>query len=229
MAKKTNTVEVYLETGKKRTLASAVEWPGWTRAGSNEASSLEALLAYAPRYAQFVKRAKLEFDTPTSTDALHIVERLKGNATTDFGAPDVTAAADAEPLDDEALARCRAILVACFDALDATYKTNQDKELRKGPRGGGREINAIVQHAVESHYGYLSSTGWKAKPGENEDVHALIKEAKQTTAAALDAARAGELPEKGPRGGRIWPARYFVRRAAWHLLDHVWEIEDRAT
>jgi len=24
-----------------------------------------------------------------------------------------------------------------------------------------------------------------------------------------------------------WPARYYVRRAAWHVLDHAWEIEDR--
>jgi hypothetical protein len=25
----------------------------------------------------------------------------------------------------------------------------------------------------------------------------------------------------------IWPPRYFVRRVAWHVLDHAWEIEDR--
>ena len=35
-------------------------------------------------------------------------------------------------------------------------------------------------------------------------------------AAALQA-----LFEAGPR--------YFVRRLAWHVLDHVWEIEDRLT
>jgi len=28
-------------------------------------------------------------------------------------------------------------------------------------------------------------------------------------------------------GGR-WPARYAARRIAWHILDHAWEIEDRA-
>jgi hypothetical protein len=37
----------------------------------------------------------------------------------------------------------------------------------------------------------------------------------------------GELAERGPRGGIRWPARYYVRRAAWHVLDHAWEIEDR--
>ena len=38
----------------------------------------------------------------------------------------------------------------------------------------------------------------------------------------------GEVASHGPRGGVRWSARYFVRRAAWHALDHVWEIEDRA-
>src|SRR5438132_1502141 len=37
------------------------------------------------------------------------------------------------------------------------------------------------------------------------------------------------LPESGPRGGKIWLPRYFVRRVAWHALDHAWEIEDRST
>lgn len=31
----------------------------------------------------------------------------------------------------------------------------------------------------------------------------------------------------GCPGGR-WPARYAVRRFAWHVLDHAWEIEDRS-
>ena len=32
----------------------------------------------------------------------------------------------------------------------------------------------------------------------------------------------------GAPDGR-WPLRYAVRRTAWHVLDHAWEIEDRAT
>ena len=46
--------------------------------------------------------------------------------------------------------------------------------------------------------------------------------------AALDSAVRVGLPEKGPRGGAIWPAAYFVRRVAWHVLDHAWELEDRS-
>jgi hypothetical protein len=33
----------------------------------------------------------------------------------------------------------------------------------------------------------------------------------------------GRLPGTG-----AWPVRYAVRRFAWHVLDHAWEIEDRS-
>jgi len=44
-------VEVALEVGSKRTFATALDWPGWCRSGRDEAGALDALLAYAPRYA----------------------------------------------------------------------------------------------------------------------------------------------------------------------------------
>ena len=45
--------------------------------------------------------------------------------------------------------------------------------------------------------------------------------------AAADRA-SGKTLATGPRGGERWPARYAVRRSAWHALDHAWEIEDRS-
>jgi hypothetical protein len=30
-----------------------------------------------------------------------------------------------------------------------------------------------------------------------------------------------------PPVDRGWTPRYAVRRFAWHVLDHVWEIEDK--
>src|SRR5256885_4158060 len=42
-------------------------------------------------------------------------------------------------------------------------------------------------------------------------------------------ARALGLPFAEPsRTKKLWTPRFFVRRAAWHVLDHAWEIEDRA-
>jgi hypothetical protein len=31
----------------------------------------------------------------------------------------------------------------------------------------------------------------------------------------------------GPTG-TVWPVRYTIRRCAWHVLDHAWEMEDRS-
>ncbi len=42
---------VYLEVGRRRTFAAALNWPGWCRSGKGEEAALEALAAYAPRYA----------------------------------------------------------------------------------------------------------------------------------------------------------------------------------
>ena len=40
-------------------------------------------------------------------------------------------------------------------------------------------------------------------------------------------ASALEWPGRSRSGGARWTPRYFVRRAAWHVLDHAWELEDR--
>jgi len=38
-----NKIDAYLEIGKKRTFAGAMDWPGWCRSGRDEASALEAM------------------------------------------------------------------------------------------------------------------------------------------------------------------------------------------
>ena len=40
MAQSLNKFDVYLETGKKRTFAGAIDCPGWCRSGRDEASAL---------------------------------------------------------------------------------------------------------------------------------------------------------------------------------------------
>ncbi len=59
------------------------------------------------------------------------------------------------------------------------------------------------------------------------DLDKQIKLKRGQIMSALDAAVNVGLPERGPRGGLIWPPRFFVRRVVWHVLDHAWEIEDR--
>ena len=49
-------INVYLETGEKKTFAGAIDWPGWCRSGGDEESALQALFEYGARYARVVRR-----------------------------------------------------------------------------------------------------------------------------------------------------------------------------
>lgn len=218
-------INVYLEIGAKRVFACAVEWPGWCRSGPDEAAALQALLDYGSRYATVVRSARLGFQAPARVDELRVVERVQGNATTDFGAPGVIPSADRASADLADCARLEKVLRAGWRALDGARKRATGKALRKGPRGGGRELDAIVRHVVEADRSYLGGLGWKA-PSSGETAGRL----EGTRSAIIEGLRAsarGEIPAKGPRGGTRWPVRYFVRRVAWHTIAHTWEIERR--
>lgn len=220
-------VDVYVEVGTKRSFAGALAWPGWCRSGRRVDNALEVLLAYGPRYAQIVRGAQVRFTPPKTPSSLAIVDRLTGDATTDFGAPSIAPAADARPLDRRWLTRQTRILQACWSAFDRAVESATGAELRKGPRGGGRELEAIVEHVVSAEAGYTrmiaaNSPRRAGSAREREGVRTIVL-------AELDRAVAEGIPDEGPRGGKRWSAPYFVRRAAWHVLDHTWEIEDRST
>jgi hypothetical protein len=230
MARSSNRIDVSLEVGKERTFAGAIDWPGWCRSGRDAESALRALVTYGPRYASVLRAARIGFRAPVEVSAFVVVERLEGNATTDFGAPGVAPSSDARPVDDAELRRLHALLKACWRAFDATVAAATDKELRRGPRGGGRDLGRIVQHVVDSEAGYLTRIGgkWSAPVGAKDDLSQELRQSRQTILKAVASAAHGEVAARGPRGGVRWTARYFVRRAAWHALDHAWEIEDRA-
>jgi hypothetical protein len=222
-----HSVKVFIEIGKRKTFASAVDWPGWCRSGGDEESALQTLSDYIPRYAQLLHSCEIEFITPKEVFDFKVTERLEGNTTTDFGAPAIILDADREPIDQIALERSLKILQACWQAFDNATYLAKGKALRKGPRGGGKDLDKIIEHILEADRGYLSRLAWKHK---RESEIAPIDELSRTRQAiqdALEAAVTGDLPERGPRGGIIWPPRYFIRRIAWHVLDHAWEIEDR--
>ena len=220
-------IDVYLEVGKKRTFAGAVDWPGWCRSGSDEESALQALLDYAPRYRHVIGRTRLGFQIPEDISKLVVVERLKGNATTDFGAPGVPPSMDADPVEADELHSFENLLNACWRAFVKSVNTAEGENLRRGPRGGGRQVEGIVRHVLDSNGGYLSAVGWKPQNEETGDLDQQLEQMRKTLLHAVRASARGEIPAKGPRGGTRWTARYFVRRTAWHILDHAWEIEDR--
>lgn len=220
MARTSNRIDVYLEVGKKRTFAGALDWPGWCRSGRVEEAALQALLEAGPRYARALRASRLGFRAPTEVAAFVVSERLEGNATTDFGAPAIPPSSDANPVNAEDLRRLQKILKACWRTFDATGKTATGKSLQTGPRGGGRQLQGIIQHVLESNAGYLNAVGWKLQKNEGSDSEDPFEPSQQATLSALIASARGEIPATGPRGGVRWSPRYFVRRAAWHILDH---------
>jgi hypothetical protein len=216
----TKTISIYLESGQKRVIAGALDWPGWIRAGRNAEEAIAALLAAAPRYAAALARSGMTTPLPTSPADFTIRERLPGDSSTDYGVPGAVPEADRVPVDGAALAQLQAVLTACWAALDAAAAAAAGHELRKGPRGGGRDLEKILAHVRDANLSYLSSLGVKASANSPEELHAAVF-------AGMAASARGELPAFGPRGGARWLPRYFTRRAAWHILDHAWEIEDR--
>jgi hypothetical protein len=209
--------------GKKRVFAGALEWPGWSRSGRDEDAAIAQLLQYRDRYAA----AMLDFTVPASGTAI-VIERVAGNATTDFGAPGVPPKADAAPLDGSPLKRHLAILEAAWGAFDGAAKRARGRSLSKGPRGGGRDLDKMIAHVHEAELAYLSAVGGSFKREAGEKAAAAGRRMRQVMVAAIAARARGEPPAK-PRRSALWAPRYVVRRAAWHALDHAWEIEDRTT
>jgi hypothetical protein len=71
--------------------------------------------------------------------------------------------------------------------------------------------------------------GWKSVKADGDGPEQELARTRQAILDALAASARGEMAPRGPRGGLRWTPRYFVRRVAWHVLDHAWEVEDRAT
>lgn len=222
-------IDLYLESGQKRTFASAVDWPGWCRSGRDEASALQTLLDYGPRYARAIHSAGVEFQPPAGLSAFHVLERLEGSQTTDFGAPGAIAAGEARPVEEAELLRFEALLKAIWQTFDDAAAAAQGKALRKGPRGGGRELDGMLEHVLGSEAGYLGQLGWKLKNESSAQPGEAMAQLREAILEGMQAAARGQIPARGPRGGLRWPLPYFVRRSAWHVLDHAWELEDRVT
>jgi hypothetical protein len=214
----THPTAVYLEVGPRRTFACAIEWPGWCRSVRGEEAALQALADYAPRYARVAARAGLTLP-PVTLSTLEVLESVAGNATTDFGAPAAITAADSRPLDAASAERIVALLDAAWEELDAVA-AGAPAQLRKGPRGGGRDRDAVVDHVVEAERSYARKLGVRLTAQEWLDGGVSLL--RQRLRDALSRPSDGNPPVD-----RGWPPRYLARRAAWHALDHAWEMEDR--
>ncbi|MFW2339593.1 MAG: hypothetical protein ACN4GK_06045 [Acidimicrobiia bacterium] len=212
---------VMLELGKKRrVVASAFEWPGWDRSTKLGGDPLTVLDTYRPRFAKVAELAGYGDEFGRLGD-LEVVEQVEGIGMTDYyGVSGRAAAAEHEPMTDAGFERKLALLRASWSTFDDTT-ARVSSELRKGPRGGGREKERIIQHVngAEIHE-FAPKVGVKVPLETREDPKAL----RTYRNAFADAIRDHHVRSEPARS---WALQFLIRRCAWHMLDHAWELEDR--
>jgi hypothetical protein len=214
-------VDIAEEVGVKRVFAWVVDWPGWCRGGKDVALALDSLVDHGARYRVVARAVGLELGDVSAHD-LFTVETLPGGAGTEFGVPSSIGDLDRRPTtaaEADRLARIVAAAWAEFDRIAASSPA----ELRKGPRGGGRDRDKMVGHVIEADGAYARETGLRQAPPDPADRTAI----EAMRAAMLDVLR--QPSDGSPLSGRKWTARYAARRIAWHALDHAGEMEDRSS
>jgi hypothetical protein len=212
----TERIAVSVEATPKKAFATAVDWPGWSRSGKTEAAALAALADYASRYAIVATEAGETLES----GPYEVVVQTDGGSGTDFGVPSAITELDRRPVGTSEAVRLARYVEAAWTVFDRAAST-APAELRKGPRGGGRDRDKMVGHVIEADWYYAREIGVRLKqpdPSDRAEVEAM-------RTAMLDVLR---RPSDGsPLAGRRWTTRYAVRRIAWHALDHAWEMEDR--
>jgi hypothetical protein len=219
MAKKR--LEIAEEVAAKKAFAWAIDWPGWCRGGKDAVLAREALLDYAPRYAVIAKAAKLDLPDVDGAE-LDVVDSVGGGSGTEFGVPSAITDRDRRRVTAKEAERLAAIVEAAWTVFDKVA-AKSPAELRKGPRGGGRDRDKMIRHVIESDHYYAREIGIRLPEPDATDRPAVKAERR----AVLDILR--QPSDGSPLADRKWTLRYAARRIAWHALDHTWEMEDRST
>jgi hypothetical protein len=218
----TDTLRVILEVGKKRrVVAAATDWPGLDRWGTSEEDALHKLTSYLPRYTGVAERAGMAGAFAQARD-VEVVERVPGSSSTDFwGIAHVPSELEREVLSPADLERRLDLLRACWAYFD-DLAARVTGDLRPGPRSAGRTRDQIVRHVYANEPEQMSRKIEVRTPLEV----VLTPEGLATHRQAyLDAFRAYNAEGKP---ARTWPIQFLLRRTAYHVMDHVWEMEDRA-
>ena len=80
----------------------------------------------------------------------------------------------------------------------------------------------MLRHVLEAEAAYARVLGIKHPPPDVGDRKAIKALRGELTDALRRASDGSPLRPKG------WPPRYAIRRITWHVLDHAWEMQDRA-
>ncbi len=217
-------VRTVIERGprERKSVAYAVDWPGWSRGARTADGALATLEVYRARYRPVAVGAGLgaEFD---AAGPLAVVEERVGTSSTDFwGISYVPSSFEREPMDREGLERGIALLRACWAYFDAVA-ARMSPEMRKGPRGGGRDRDRIVSHTIRTE-----SEEFAKQLGLRIPERAALTPdgLRAHRASYLDAIRAYQRGEV-KRPMRSWTLAFLLRHSAYHTMDHAWEMEDK--
>jgi hypothetical protein len=217
-------VRAVIERGPKgkRSVAFSLDWPGWSRGAKTAEIALETLEAYRERYRPVTLLAGLsrEFD---AAGPLEIVEDKVGTGSTDFWAISFSPAATEQgPMGEAELERAITLLRACWTYFDGVA-ARVSAEMRKGPRGGGRDRDRIIRHTIRTESeNFAKQVGLRIQEGAALTPDGL-RQHRETYLAAMRAYNAGEIE----RRMRSWTLPFLIRHSAFHALDHAWEMEDK--
>jgi hypothetical protein len=214
-------VRVMLELGKKkRVVACAFDWPGWDRSARLGQDAVAVLAAYRPRYAKVAELAGLGSEFAAAGD-FEVVEQVAGIGMTDYyGLSGRAATPEHDPMTEAELERKVALLRASWISFDA-MAARVSAELRKGPRGGGWEKDRIIRHVNGAEIDeFAPKVGVKVPLETRDDPEALLAYREAFVAGVRDHHARDEA-------ARTWALQFLIRRCAWHMLDHAWELEDR--
>ncbi len=216
-----NQLRVTVETGPKGKKAAAVapDWPGLERGATTGEAAIERLLAYVPRYAPVTKLAGMKVALANIT-GVDVVEQYPGTGSTDFwGVSFAFSSIDRQAMSDEELERELTLMRACWAFFD-DVRARVSAEMRRGPRGGGRDRDHIVRHTFGAQLDMAKKLG-VTTPYDAMLTGEGLRAHRDAYCGAIRALHAQS------KMARTWPLRYLIRHTAYHTLDHAWEMEDK--
>jgi hypothetical protein len=209
-------------TKDKRSVAFSLHWPGWSRGAKSAELALETLESYRERYRPVAVLARManEFD---AAGPLEVVEDRVGTGSTDFwGISFYPSSTEHGPMGEAELERKITLLQACWAFFD-DVATKVSPEMRKGPRGGGRDRNRIIRHTIRTESEDFAKQVGLRIPEEAALTPDGLRQHRESYITAMRAYNAGKVD----RRMRSWTLPFLIRHSAFHTLDHAWEMEDK--
>jgi len=217
------TVRTVIERGPKgkKAVAFALDWPGWSRGAKTPELALATLESYRRRYRPIALAAGMARELD-AVGPLDVIQDRVGTGSTDFwGISFSPSDFERGPIGDAEFDRKIKLLRACWAFFDGVAG-RVSPEMRKGPRGGGRDRDKIIRHTIRVESEEFAKQLGLRIPAEG----ALTPDGLVAHRKAYVAAMRGYDSGQGKRM-RSWTVPFLIRHSAFHVMDHAWEMEDK--